>query len=217
MHAKDRALSSAGGSSAKSAGARASVRPGASGACAGSAGAGASASTSTSGAGARSAAARASATTSAFGATAGSARGQASASTSAGGASARSAGGGGLCERQRERSKCKACRERFGFGCQPNEMTGYQANQYKSTPNQTEAGPYQKRGQILKSEHFKPCRTVGKPGVPGTPLSNRETTEHDACTSLCYSYADRSYEHSAHHVDTSVLLGLSGSCHVYHA
>ena len=33
------------------------------------------------------------------------------------------------------------------------------------------------RGQILKSEHFKPCRTVGKPGVPGTPLSNRETTE----------------------------------------
>ena len=111
MHAKDRALSSAGGSSAKSAGARASVRSGASGACAGSAGAGAFVSTSASGAGARRAVAGASATTSAFGATAGSARGQASASTSAGGASARSAGGGGLCEHQRERSKCKACRE----------------------------------------------------------------------------------------------------------
>ena len=111
MHAKDRALSSARGSGARSAVARASVRPDASGACAGSAGAGASDSTSTSGAGARSAAAEASATTSAFGATAGSARGQASASTSAGGAAARSAGGGGLCEHQRERSKCKACRE----------------------------------------------------------------------------------------------------------
>jgi len=74
MHAKDRALSSTGGSGARSAGERASVRPGASGACAGSAGAGASASTSASGAGARSAAAGASATTSALGATAGSAR-----------------------------------------------------------------------------------------------------------------------------------------------
>ena len=31
--------------------------------------------------------------------------------SSARGSGARSAGGGGLCERQRERSKCKACRE----------------------------------------------------------------------------------------------------------
>jgi hypothetical protein len=109
------ASTSAKGANARSAGARASASTSAKGAHARSAGARASASTNASGADARSAGATA--RTSAKGADARGAGARAFASTNVKGAHARSAGAAGICQHQRERSRCKGCKWGAGI-CQ---------------------------------------------------------------------------------------------------